>query len=207
MEEGEAYDYILYLDTKTWEFNDGYAHAISNKYQKLMKKHKIEKIIFSDRYNMVPEIPSFIKKIKFGKDFNSCIDNLPKTIEEIKFGRDFNQPVDNLPKSLLVLEFGNNFNQTVDLLPENLRELYFNRKTECKFNKSLDKLPHNLKILGISTSFNNTLDNLPDSLEELLLEPKYCRSIFSHEIKKLPKNLKKIKYPQNYPNKEISKYD
>ena len=101
-----------------------------------------------------------------------------------------------------MLEFGNNFNQSVDSLPENLRELYFNRKMNCKFDKSLDKLPNNLKILGISSSFNNTLDNLPDSLEELLLEPTYCKSIFSQEIKRLPKNLKKIQYPLNYPYKE-----
>jgi hypothetical protein len=47
MEEGEGYDYILYLDTKTWEFMDGYNYQISDKYKKLMKKHKIEKIIFS----------------------------------------------------------------------------------------------------------------------------------------------------------------
>ena len=202
MEEGESYDYILYLDTKTWEFMDGYTCQISDKYKKLMKKHKIEKIIFSYDYNEVPEIPNFIKKIKFVNNFNSCVDNLPKNIEEIKFGDEFNQPVDKLPKSLLVLEFGNNFNQSVDSLPGNLRELYFNRKMNCKFDKSLDKLPNNLKILGISSSFNNTLDNLPDSLEELLLEPKYCRSIFSQEIKRLPRNLKKIIYPRNYPYKE-----
>ncbi len=28
MEEGEGYDYILYLDTKTWEFMDGYTSHI-----------------------------------------------------------------------------------------------------------------------------------------------------------------------------------
>lgn len=72
----------------------------------------------------------------------------------------------------------------------------------CKIDKSLDKLPNNLKKLGISSSFNNALDNLPDSLEELLIEPIYCRSIFSQEIKRLPKNLKKIQYTRNYPYKE-----
>ena len=30
MEEGEGYDYILYLDTKTWEFMDGYNYQIYN---------------------------------------------------------------------------------------------------------------------------------------------------------------------------------
>jgi len=36
MEEGEGYDYILYLYTKTWEFMDGYTYQISDKYKKLI---------------------------------------------------------------------------------------------------------------------------------------------------------------------------
>lgn len=84
-------------------FNSKFPNKIPNKYTKLIRKREIEEIIFGDKYNIVPNIPNFVKKITFGKYFNSSVDSLPEGIEEIEFGIMFNQPINNLPKSLLIL--------------------------------------------------------------------------------------------------------
>lgn len=173
------------INGKTWEFNSIFSRKIPNKYIKLMEKHNVEEIIFGDKYNVVPNIPNFIKKITFGKKFNSSVDSLPEGIEEIEFGIRFNQPIDNLPKSLLVLKLGPDFDQSVDNLPENLEKLYFSHSCLEKFNRPMDNLPKNLKVLRTAFLFDHNIDKLPDSIEELRLNYK-----FAQKIHKFPKKLK-----------------
>lgn len=170
---------------KTWEFNSIFSKKIPNKYIKLMEKHRVEEIIFGDKYNVVPNIPNFIKKITFGKKFNSSVDFLPESIEEIEFGIRFNQPIDNLPKSLLVLRLGPDFDQSVDNLPENLEKLYFSHSCLAKFNRPMDNLPKNLKVLRTAFLFDNRIEKLPDSIEDMRLNYK-----FAQKIHKFPKKLK-----------------
>ena len=173
------------INGKTWEFNSIFSKKIPNKYIKLMEKYNVEEIIFGDKYNVVPNIPNFIKKITFGKKFNSSVDSLPEGIEEIEFGIRFNQPIDNLPKSLLVLKLGPDFDQSVDNLPENLEKLYFSHSCLEKFNRPMDNLPQNLKVLRTAFLFDHNIDKLPDSIEELRLNYK-----FAQKIHKFPKKLK-----------------
>jgi hypothetical protein len=173
------------ITEKTWKFNCSFLKKIPNKYIKLMETLKIEEIIFGDEYNVVPNIPNFIKKITFGKNFNCSVDSLPEGIEEIEFGIRFNQPIDNLPKSLLVLRLGPDFDQSVDNLPENLEKLYFSHSCLAKFNRSMDNLPKNLKVLRTSFLFDHNIEKFPDSIEEMRLNYK-----FAQKIHKFPKNLK-----------------
>ena len=177
------FDYKTY--GKTWEFNSIFSKKIPNKYIKLMEKYRVEEIIFGDKYNVVPNIPNFIKKITFGKYFNSGVDSLPEGIEEIEFGMKFNQPIDNLPKSLLVLKLGPDFDQSVDNLPENVEKLYFSHSCLAKFNRPMDNLPKNLKVLRTAFLFDHNIEKFPDSIEELRLNYK-----FAQKIRKFPKNLK-----------------
>lgn len=170
---------------KTWEFNSIFSKKIPNKYIKLMKKNSVEEIIFGDKYNLVPNIPNFVKKITFGKKFNSSVNSLQEGIEEIEFGIRFNQPINNLPKSLLVLKLGPDFDQSVDNLPENLEKLYFSHSCLAKFNRPIDNLPKNLKVLRTAFLFDQSIEKLPDSIEELRLNYK-----FAQKIHKFPKNLK-----------------
>lgn len=170
---------------KTWEFNSIFSKKIPNKYIKLMKKNSVEEIIFGDKYNLVPNIPNFVKKITFGKKFNSSVNSLQEGIEEIEFGIRFNQQIDNLPKSLLVLKLGPDFDQSVDNLPENLEKLYFSHSCLAKFNRPMDNLPKNLKVLRTAFLFDQSIEKLPDSIEELRLNYK-----FAQKIHKFPKNLK-----------------
>lgn len=170
---------------KTWEFNSIFSKKIPNKYIKLMKKNSVEEIIFGDKYNLVPNIPNFVKKITFGKYFNSSVNSLSEGIEEIEFGIRFNQQIDNLPKSLLVLKLGPDFDQSVDNLPENLEKLYFSHSCLAKFNRPMDNLPNNLKVLRTAFLFDQSIEKLPDSIEELRLNYK-----FAQKIHKFPKNLK-----------------
>ena len=158
---------------------------MSNFSSEAIGKNKIEEIIFGDDYNVVPNIPNFVKKITFGKNFNSCVDSLPEGIEEIEFGIRFNQPIDKLPKSLLVLRLGPDFDQSVDNLPENLEKLYFSHSCLAKFNRPMDNLPTNLKVLRTAFLFDHNIEKFPDSIEELKLNYK-----FSQKIHKFPKNLK-----------------
>jgi len=170
---------------KTFVFNSKFPNKIPNKYMKLMRKCEIKEIIFGDEYNLVPNIPNFVKKITFGKYFNSSVDSLPEGIEEIEFGMKFNQPIDNLPKSLLVLRLGPDFNQSVDNLPENLKKLYFSHSCLAKFNRPMDNLPKNLKVLRTAFLFDHDIEKLPDSIEEMRLNYK-----FAQKIHKFPKKLK-----------------
>lgn len=170
---------------KTWEFNSIFSKKIPNKYIKLMKKNSVEEIIFGDKYNLVPNIPNFVKKITFGKKFNSSVNSLQEGIEEIEFGIRFNQPINNLPKSLLVLKLGPDFDQSVDNLPENLEKLYFSHSCLAKFNRPIDNLPKNLKVLRTAFLFDHSIEKLPDSIEDIRLNYK-----FAQKIHKFPKNLK-----------------
>jgi hypothetical protein len=163
----------------------GKTMIINSNFQKKIIKNNIEEIIFGDEYNVVPNIPNFIKKITFGKNFNSNVDSLPEGIEEIEFGIRFNQPIDNLPKSLLVLRLGPDFDQSVDNLPENLEKLYFSHSCLAKFNRPMENLPKNLKVLRTSFLFDHNIEKFPDSIEELKLNYK-----FAQKIHKFPKNLK-----------------
>ncbi len=163
---------------KTLEFTSNFSKQIP-------KKHNIEEIIFGDEYNVVPNIPNFIKKITFGKNFNSNVDSLPEGIQEIEFGIRFNQPINKLPKSLLVLKLGPDFDQSVDNLPENLEKLYFSHSCLAKFNRPMDNLPKNLKVLRTAFLFDHNIEKFPDSIEEMRLNYK-----FSQKIHKFPKNLK-----------------
>jgi serine/threonine protein kinase len=163
---------------KTLEFTSNFSNIIP-------KKRNIEEIIFGDEYNDIPNIPNFIRRITFGKNFNCSVDSLPEGIEEIDFGIRFNQPIDNLPKSLLVLRLGPDFDQSVDNLPENLEKLYFSHSCLAKFNRPMDNLPRNLKVLRTSFLFDHNIEKFPDSIEEMRLNYK-----FAQRIHKFPKNLK-----------------
>jgi len=153
--------------------------------KKIPKKRIIEEIIFGDEYNVVPNIPNFVKKITFGKNFNSNVDSLPEGLLEIEFGIRFNQPIDKLPKSLLVLRLGPDFDQSVDNLPENLEKLYFSHSCLAKFNRPMDNLPKNLKVLRTAFLFDHNIEKFPDSIEEMRLNYKFAQKIY-----KFPKNLK-----------------
>jgi serine/threonine protein kinase len=170
---------------KKFVFNSKFPNKIPNKYTKLIRKREIEEIIFGDKYNLVPNIPNFVKKITFGKKFNSSVNSLPEGIEEIEFGIRFNQPINNLPKSLLVLRLGPDFDQSVDNLPENLEKLYFSHSCLAKFNRPMDNLPKNLKVLRTAFLFDQSIEKLPDSIEELRLNYK-----FAQKIHKFPNKLK-----------------
>ena len=156
-------------------------------------------IKFSRYFNQpVNNLPKKLKKLIFCKKFNQLIDNLPIGLKYLDLGGDFNQNIDLLPVTLVNLNLSKNFNKPVNNLPNTLRRLSFNGK----FNMELNNLPLNLKCLNLCRKrrneayvtnsesihlFNQEIDNLPDSIEVL-----YINDSFDKEIKKLPKNQKKL---------------
>lgn len=105
------------------------------------------------------------KKIIFGIEFNSKIDNLPNSIRILKFTDIFNQSIDKLPSSLLKLSLSYYFNHKCDNLPETLVDL----SIEEKFTHLLNNLPNKLLVLRINNCQIYKLFYLPNSLTHLII--------------------------------------
>ena len=134
--------------------------------------------------------------IEFNGCFNSEVDKycLPSTLKIIKFGKQFNKPVDNLPQSLESIVFGSSFNQNVDKLPQNLKSVVFD--TYSYFNQNVDKLPQSLEFVFFGESFNQNVDNLPQKLKSIIFGRK-----FNQNVDKLPQNLESIVFSKYYYRK------
>ena len=74
--------------------------------------------VISEIKLVAENLPSTIKNLIFGWNFNQQVDNLPSKIKYLMFGKNFNQLVDNLPNSVKHLILGNEFNMPIDALRE-----------------------------------------------------------------------------------------
>jgi len=144
-----------------------------------------------DYTDPLPILPSSLKTLFLGDDFNQPVNNLPVSLEELHLGDYFNQPLDNLPPNLKKLYINSSFfNYPVDYLPYGLEILQFG----YGYNKLLNNLPIKLKYLDImfySSQETETLNLLPDSIEHLVVDIPYVN------IDKLPENLKILEYFAN----------
>jgi hypothetical protein len=82
-------------------------------------------VMYSHNYNEPFDaniIPSSVKVLIFGNQFNQCLDDLPTHIEVLIFPNysDFNCKLDNLPVNLKAVIFGKNYNQPLNLLPSSI---------------------------------------------------------------------------------------
>ena len=168
--------------------------------------HTEELVLHDDFNNLIYDLPSCIKFIKFGKLFNKPITNifgnkakcyLHNNIIAIKFGECYNQISDNLPKFLYSLTFGWFFNQPITTLPIKLEylELGFN------FNQKLDDLPSNLRYLTLGFNFNKSLDVIPDSIIRL--------TIFNNNeqlLNNIPQFIQELELNDAITNKKIDNF-
>lgn len=176
----------------------------------------IEKLVFGFRFNSKIDIfPKNLKHLEFGKKYNYPLNNLPEGLEKLYLTGDFNQYLDSLPSSLKIISmfglYSCEFNHPIDNLPDGLEELYLNGS----FNQSIDLLPSNLKMLYLNKNFDLPINNLPNRLDTLVFQrhgkfnlpltniPDSIETLklpesYSQEIKKLPKNLKRIELSKKY---------
>ena len=61
--------------------------------------------------------------IFFHHSYNSPACNIPSTVRMIEFGDDFDQSVDELPEGIIFLKMGYKFNHSLNRLPISLRTL------------------------------------------------------------------------------------
>lgn len=139
----------------------------------------------------LPILPSGLKVLILGEDFNQPVDNLPNSLEELHLGDYFNQPLDNLPCSLKKLYINSSFFKfPVDNLPIGLEIL----KLGNVYREPMNNLPITLKYLDITSYISpkpRTLNTLPDSIEHLVMD------FTGENIDKLPANLKILEYIAN----------
>lgn len=153
----------------------------------------INVVIFGDEFNQPiccqkngheyececePILPSSLKILKFGRNFNQFIGNLPKHLIDISFGDCFNKVFRNLPFSLKTLQFGLHFNKPFCsyndrntykhhcIIPSCLNTLIlgddFNQPICCEIEEhngcSCQKsFPDSIKILRFGQCFNQPL--------------------------------------------------
>ena len=169
-------------------------------YQDKIKNPKINTIIFDRNFNecISGVIPDNITTIIFNSEslFNNEINNLPTNLKKIRFGNYFSQSLDFLPTGLEELEFAqeSTFRCLVDNLPSSLKKITFGKY----FNIPINNLPYDLEYLNIeSNSFMQELKNLPPNLKYLYLYngPDYY---YLKQINSIPSKLVEIQYPWNY---------
>ena len=153
--------------------------------------NSITHLYFVDLIGELNCLPSGIKLIDFGNNFDSKINILPISMEEIILGNKFNQMVNNLPPNLKSIKFGEKFNQMVDNLPSQLEIIIFG----SSFNQSIDNLPNSIKYIEFNWVgiFSLPIHNLPNSLEEIKFNNSFC-----NEVCELPNGLKKILLGTNF---------
>lgn len=146
--------------------------------------------------NILPYLNENIIRLSFGDNFNRSVSNLPQFLIDLQFGYDFNQDVSNLPVGLKRLAFGHKFNNLVEYLPDGIEHLTFG----YYFNQDISNLPHSIKFIGFGCKFNNSIDGLAlnKNLSQIVFIPS---SMFDHDIKILPPNLKLISFPFEYTGK------
>jgi hypothetical protein len=177
---------------------------------KCIGSNKFNSIIFDTYFNQpIPKLPTFIKQVIFGHDFNQDISGIGDHIESIKFEvAEFNYNLATFPKGLRELKIaGDKITSEIDNVNPGLETLTIQSETfngelnlvntniksikilSNAFNRSLSQLPSGLKILEIHCNrFNTPVDNLPPSLESL----KISSNIFNQPIDNLPLGLKTL---------------
>ena len=174
------------------------------------ESNKFDSIVFDTYFNQpIPKLPTFIKHVEFGYNFNKDISGIGDHIESIIFEvADFNYNLATFPKGLRELKIASdNITSKIENINPGLENLTIQNETfngELKlantnikslkivsnaFNRSLPELSSGLKILEIHCDrFNSPVDNLPPGLEYL----KISSSIFNQPIDNLPLGLKTL---------------
>ncbi len=129
-----------------------------------------------------------LKHLSLSSAFNQPI-VVPSGLKVLHFGQDFDQPLDHLPPTLkeLTFDWKSDFNKTLHCLPDSLEILSMGKR----FNRPLHRLPTSLKILRFGSGFNQRLPGLPPHLIELYLGYYYDKSLDDLLI---PETLRKIQF-------------
>jgi len=190
-------------------FKDDFNEQLDN-YIDMINKY--DTILFGKSFNNdISILPPNITTILFHSesDFNHEIKYFPYNLRKIVFGKIFSKPLDYLPLSFEVLEFVplSEFNCDLYNLPPSVKKITLG----TNFSKSINCLPSNLEYLKISSLYYEEIKVLPNKLKHLIFynddfEKNYHfnpisdskNNNYEFEIKKLPPNLIKIKYPPNY---------
>lgn len=149
----------------------------------------IEELEFGGLFNQnVTHLPSKLKKLKFGFNFDINIDYsvYPDTLEELIFGYKYNCAIYSYPPNLKYLEFGRNYSQPLLNLPNGLKHLKLNER----FNAKIKSLPENLEILEFDeyATYCHNILCIPNSTHTIILS-KYFKGLIN-----IPIGLKKITY-------------
>ncbi len=194
-----------------------------------IKKIHIKNHYYSHPLNNLPSGLIFLKI--YAKKYPHPLNDLPETLEYLAVGSNIVNPLDNLPNSLKILHINGIYSHQLNNLPNGLEELQvLNLDPNCGMNNlpnsikilyvdhisefKIEKWPDSLKNLHI-INYSHPLDNLPEILE-LFVGYKYPHQIncipdsveilrfnYDHNtpIYKLPKNIKKICFPN--PNRKF----
>ncbi len=162
-------------------------------------------------------LPNSLKTLEiYSCKFNKKIDSLPSNLENLVIGKIFNQPVDYLPGSLEILILGTNFQYPLDNLPSKLKKLVLN---SIHYKENLNNLPESLLHLEIREKITSVIERFPPKLECLILnihQKNYDKYSFNNlpdtikyltintikPLEKIPKDIRLIQLPHNYPYKE-----
>jgi len=138
----------------------------------LVDVDSVEKILpfteechFSEAFNVpVTKIPSTVKRLEFGADFNSrvCFSS-SSSVTHLYLGDAFNTNIQALPPSLLHLEFGCNFNLPFTHHHESITHITFGHFFNQQFSSQSASLTH----LVFGEHFNQPVPSLPPNLVSL----------------------------------------
>lgn len=102
-------------------------------------------------------LPTWLKRLAFGVEFNKPVEYLPNGIESLTFGHNFNQSISNLPNSIKFIGFGYNFNQSIDSLSLNINLEQICISSSSKFNNNIAILPSNIKLVSLPFRYSGKI--------------------------------------------------
>lgn len=176
------------IDNKTIYFSYNFNESLESYYTVLLQVSAISFINYECKTDFehsmfnhpVKNLPSHIKSIKFGWEYNKSFSSCPN-IEYLEFGKKFNQPI-ILGQKLKTLIFGYEFNQPIILTP-NITTLIFGY---C-FNQHI-VLTTNIQVLKFGFDFSKRIQ-LSSNIVSLEFEPIYTYPItITSRIKRLSAN-------------------
>jgi len=121
--------------------------------------------------------------------FNSDLSNLPSSIKKITLGTQYNLSLNCLPSKLEYLKICSSYNQEIKIFPDNLKYLFFYKSKIEKYTFG------NFDNVDEAPKYSNDwkITNLPQNLIEIQYPNNY-----QHSIEKIPESTKIIHIDSDY---------
>lgn len=143
---------------------------LSNGFNELIETLPInlEILTFECAYNYnikLPDLPPFLKKIKYNPLYNHQIIELPDYLKYIKFPQHYTKTFPNLSNSLRFIKYPMNYNQTIKSFPEKIKIIKFGDKYNCE----ISNLPKSLKSITFGIEYKQKLPQFHPKMKSLKL--------------------------------------